>query len=148
MILATCVLLMAATFEIRAENAKDDTAEYAELFKRGVVTVAASTSCTSAGAFAINCTSYLVCAPVNGGFLGAEGTCPSQQNFDPNTKQCSSFYVCPPSCTAPGFICHTSTSFTLCAAAGLAVVKNETCPTGFFCNQKCTFACVDNIANC
>ena len=139
---------MVATLEIRAENAIDITAEYAELFKGGLVPLTANTRCTFAGVFPINCTSYVVCVSVNGGFLGAEGTCPSQQNFDPCTKQCSSSYVCPPSCTEPGFICHTSTSFTLCAAAGIAVVRNQTCPIGYFCNQKCTFACVDNIANC
>jgi hypothetical protein len=148
MILATYVLLMAATLEIGAENASDVTVEYAELFKSAEVTSRANASCTSAGVFAINCTSYLVCAPINGGFMGAEGTCPPQQNFDPFTKQCSFSYVCPPSCTAPGFICHTSTSFTLCAAAGVAVVKNQTCPIGYFCNQKCIFPCVCNIGYC
>jgi hypothetical protein len=144
----TCVLLMAATLEIRAENATDVSAEYSELFKSGLVTLTENPSCKCAGVFAINCTSYLVCAAVNGGFLGAEGTCPSQQNFDPSKKECSSSYVCPPSCTAPGFICPNSTSFTLCAATGLAVVEKQTCPTGYFCNQKCTFPCVDNILNC
>jgi len=148
MVLATCVLLMAATLEIRAENAIDVSAEYSELFKSGLVTLTENPSCKCAGVFAINCTSYLVCAAVNGGFLGAEGTCPSQQKFDPCKKECSSSYVCQPSCTAPGFICHTSTSFTLCAAAGVAVVRNQTCPIGYFCNQKCTFPCVDNIVNC
>ena len=148
MILATCDLLMADTLEIRDENETDVTAGYAELFKSGAITLTVNTRCTSAGVFAINCTSYLLCAAVNGGFLGAEGTCPSQQNFDPFTKQCSSSYVCPPSCTAPGFICHTSTSFTLCAAAGVPVIKNQTCPNGYFCNEKCIFPCVCNIANC
>jgi hypothetical protein len=139
---------MAAKLDIGAENTTEVTPEYAELFKSGVVTLTANTRCTSAGVFAINCTSYLLCAAINGGFLGAEGTCPSQENFDPSTKQCSSSYICPPSCTAPGFMCHTSTSFTLCADAGVAVVRNQTCPTDYFCNQKCTFPCVDNIANC
>jgi hypothetical protein len=148
MVLGTCVLLMAATLEIRAENATDVSAEYSELFKSGLVTLTENPSCKFAGVFAINCTSYLVCAAVNGGFLGAEGTCPSQQNFDPCKKECSSSYVCQPSCTAPGFICHTSTSFTLCAAAGAAVVRNQKCPIGYFCNQKCTFPCVGNILNC
>jgi len=139
---------MAATLEIRAENATDVMAEYAELFKSGVLTLTTNSKCKCAGVFAINCTSYLVCAAFNGGFVGAEGTCPSQQNFDPNTKQCSSSYVCLPSCTAPGFICHTSTSFTLCADAGVAVVRNQKCPIGYFCNQKCTSPCVGNIAHC
>ena len=148
MILSTCVLLMAVTLEIKAEKATDITVEYAELFKSGLEPLKANARCTSAGVFAINCTSYLVCVAVNGGFLGAEGTCPSQQNFDPCTKQCSSYYLCPSSCTAPGFICPTSTSFTLCAAPGIAVIRNETCPIGYFCNHKCAFPCVGNIANC
>ena len=148
MILTTCVLLVVATLEIRAENAPDVTAEYAELFKNEEVTLKADSRCTSTGVFAINCKSYLVCAAVNGGFLGAEGTCPSKQNFDPFMKQCSSSYVCTQSCTEQGFICPTSTSFTLCAAAGVPVVKNRACPIGYFCNQKCSFPCVCNIANC
>ena len=148
MILSTCVVLMAATLEIRDENATDIAAEYAELLKSGLVPLTANTRCKSTGVFPINCTSYLVCVAVNGGFLGAEGTCPSQQNFDPCTKKCSSYYLCPLSCTEPGFICPTSASFTLCAAPGTAVVKNQTCPTGYFCNQKCAFPCVDSIVNC
>jgi len=139
---------MAATLEISGENVTDVRTEYAELLKSGLVPLIANSRCMSAGVFAINCTSYLVCVAVNGGFLGAEGTCPSQQNFDPCTKQCSSYYLCPPSCTAPGFICPTSTSFTLCAAPGIAVAKNQICPIGYFCNQKCAFPCVDNIGNC
>jgi hypothetical protein len=147
MILATCVLLMSATFEISAENAKDDTAEYAELFKYATVTPAAGTSCTSSGVFAINCTSYLVCARVNGGFMGAVGTCPSPQNFDPNARQCSSSYTCS-SCTQAGFTCATNTSFTLCADAGVVVISNQLCPTGYYCNPKCTLPCLYSILSC
>jgi len=148
MILATCVLLMAATLELKAENEPDVSAEYSELFNSGLATLRDYPTCTSQGVFAINCTSYVVCVAVNGGFLVGEGTCPSQQKFDPYKKECSSSYVCPPSCTAPGFICPNSTSFTFCAAAGLAIVENQICPTSYFCNQKCTFPCVGNILNC
>jgi hypothetical protein len=148
MISATCVLSMAAKLELTADNATDVTANYVELFGDGVITLRADTSCKCAGVFAINCTSYLVCVAVNRDFIGAEGTCPPEQNFDPYTKQCSSTYVCRQSCTAPGFICHKSTSFTLCAAAGVAVVKNQACPRGYYCNQKCTSPCLDNISNC
>ena len=144
MISSTCVLLMAANFEIRAENI---TAVYTELFKSGLVTLTAYTSCTCAGVFPINCTSYLVCVAVNGGFLGAEGTCPSQQNFDPSTKLCSSSYICS-SCTKAGFFCPTNTSFTLCADVGVEVISNQLCPNGSYCNLKCTFPCVNNILSC
>jgi hypothetical protein len=148
MILATCVLSMAATLELKAESAPDVSAEYSELFSSGLAILRDYPGCTSQGVFAINCTSYMICISVNGGILGGEGTCPSQQNFDPNKKECSSSYVCPPSCIAAGFICPNSTSFTLCAAAGLTVVEKQTCPNGYFCNQKCTFPCVGNILNC
>lgn len=148
MFLATCVLVMSAKLDLRAENVTDFTDKYAELFNSGVVTLAANTNCKCAGVFAINCTSYLVCAAVTGGFIAAEGTCLSPQNFDPCTKKCSSSYVCQPSCTAPGFICPTSTSFTLCAAAGVVVVQNTKCPIGYYCNQKCSSPCLDNISHC
>ena len=147
MILSTCVLLMAATLEIRAEKATDITAEYAELFNTGLITLTANARCTSQGAFAINCTSYRVCLAVNGGFLGAEGTCPSQQNFNPSTKQCSSSYICS-LCTKAEFFCPTRTSFTLCADVGVEIVRNHLCPNGFYCNPKCTFPCVNNILLC
>jgi len=146
-ILAKCVLLTSATLEIRAENAPDVTAEYAALFTSGVVNLAANTSCTSAGIFAINCTSYVVCTPVFGGFLEAEGTCPSQQNFDPSTKQCSSSYICS-SCTKAEFFCVTGTSFTLCADVGVEVVSNQSCPDGYYCNQECTYPCLNYQSMC
>ena len=147
-ILLICVPLMSAHLELRVENKTDVKGQYIKLLNRGIVTVAASTSCKCAGVFAINCTSYLVCAAVNGGFIGAEATCPSQQNFNPCTKQCSSSYICKPSCTAAGFICPTSTTFTLCAAAGVAVVQNQACPSGYYCNQKCSSPCLSDISIC
>jgi hypothetical protein len=148
MILATCVLTMTAKWELTADNATDVAAKYAEMFNDGLVNLREYTSCKCEGVFAINCSSYLVCLAVNGGYIGAEGTCQPQQNFDPFTKQCSSSYDCQPSCTGPGFVCHKSTSFTLCAAAGVVVVKNQSCPTGYYCNQKCTSPCLNNISNC
>jgi hypothetical protein len=148
MILAKCVLLMAASLELNAENTPDVLAEYSQLFNSGLVTLTDYPSCTRQGAFAINCTSYRVCLAVKGRFLGAERTCPSQQNFNPVKKECSSSYVCQPSCTEPGFICPSSTSFTLCAAAGIPIAENYKCQTGYLCNQKCTFPCVDTIAKC
>ena len=147
MILATCVLLVAATLEIRAENATDVTAEYAELFKSGKITLKADSRCKSEGAHPINCTSYLVCVRVNGDFLSAEGTCPTQQNFDPSTRLCSSTYVCT-SCTKAGLVCPTSTTFTLCADVGVEIVSNIPCPAGFYCNQKCSLPCLNYIPSC
>jgi len=146
-ILDTYVLLMSAKLELMTENANDVTAEYAELFINGVVNLTENTSCTSAGIFAINCTSYLVCTTVFGGFIPDEGTCPSQQNFDPSTKQCSSSYVCS-SCTKAEFFCPTNTSFTLCAAAGMELASNQPCPDGYFCNPKCTYPCLNYIPLC
>jgi hypothetical protein len=147
MILATRVLLMAANLELKSKKTPDLTATYAELFNREVGTAATSTSCTSAGVFAINCTSYLLCAEVNGVFLGAEGTCPSQENFNPKTYKCSSSYICP-SCIDAGFFCPTSTSFTLCAGFGVEVASNQLCPDGYYCNPKCTFPCLNYLPSC
>jgi len=147
MILATGVLLMGATLEIRAENTIDITAEYAELFQNGLLTLTTNSGCTSAGVFAINCTSYLVCAAVKRGFVGAEGTCPSQKNFDPNKNKCSSSYICS-SCTEEGFFCPTNSTFTLCADVGVVVVSNQSCPDGYYCNPKCTYPCLNYIPTC
>ena len=141
MILANWVLLMAANLELGSEKIPDFTVKYADLFDSKVGTLASSTSCKTTGVFPINCTSYLVCLAVNGGFLGAEATCPSQQNFDPKTSQCSSSYFCS-SCTKAGFVCSTSTSFTLCAAAGVEVASNQLCPDGHYCSNSCKFPCL------
>jgi hypothetical protein len=138
---------MAAKLELTTDNATDVIAKYAELFNNGMVTLAANTNCTSAGVFAINCTSYLVCTAVNGGFIPDEGTCPPQQNFDPINYQCSSSYVCP-SCDKAGFFCPSNTSFTLCAATGVEVASNQSCPNGYHCNQKCSFPCLNYIPSC
>jgi hypothetical protein len=138
---------MAATLELGAGNATDVTAEYAKLFTSGVVNLAANTTCESAGVFAINCTSYLVCTPVFEGFIPDEGTCPSQQNFDPSTKQCSSSYICS-SCIKEGFFCPTNSSFTLCADFGVEVLSNQSCPDGYYCNHKCTYPCLNYIPKC
>ena len=122
-------------------------AEYAELIKSGVLTPEADSRCKSEGAHPINCTSYLVCVAVSGGFLGAEVTCPSQQNFDPNTYQCSSSYICS-SRTKAGFFCPTNTSFTLCADVGVEFASEQSCPDGYYCNSKCTFPCLNYILSC
>ena len=147
MILAKRVLLTSAKLELRAENATDVTTKYAAPFTSGVVNLAANTICTSAGIFPINCTSYVVCTPVFGGFVGAGGTCPSQQNFNPSTKQCSSSYICS-SCTKAEFFCPTSTSFTLCADVGVEIVRNQSCPNGYYCNQKCIYPCLNDLTMC
>jgi len=147
MILTTCLMLMAATLEIRAENATDVSAEYSELFNSGLATLRDYPSCTSEGVFAINCTSYMVCVAVNLGFIGGEGTCPSQQNFDPSKKVCSSSYICS-SCNANGFLCPTHTSFTLCADTGVEIISNQPCPNGYYCNPKCLFPCLNYIPSC
>jgi hypothetical protein len=147
MILTTCFLLMAATLEIRAENAADVSTEYSELFKSKVETLALSTNCESVGVFAINCTSYLVCFHFEGYLIGFEVTCPSQQNFDPQNKLCSSSYICS-SCDKTGFLCPTSTSYSLCAETGLEIIRNQPCPNGYYCNPKCIFPCLNYIPSC
>jgi hypothetical protein len=144
--LAACILLTTAKLELTADNATYVTANNAELFKNGVVTLAASKSCRSAGVFVIDCNSYLVCAAV-GGFVGAEGTCPPHQKFDPVNFECSSSYVCP-TCTEAGFFCHNSISFTLCAGPGIEIATNQRCPSGYYCNDKCSNPCLNDITAC
>ena len=138
---------MAATLEIRAENITDITAEYAELLKSGLAPLTKNTKCTAAGVFPTSCRSYLVCLPINGELLGAEGICPWQQNFNPSTKQCSSSYICP-SCTKAGLFCPTTTSFTLCADVGVVIISNYQCPNGYYCNPKCSSPCVNSVLLC
>jgi hypothetical protein len=110
-------------------------------------TPALSTRCKSSGLFAINCTSYLVCFHFKGVLTGFELTCPWQQNFDPQNNQCSSSYICP-SCIKTGFLCPTSTSFTLCTETGVEIISNHSCPDGYYCNSKCLFPCLDYIPSC
>jgi hypothetical protein len=112
-----------------------------------VGTSALSTKCRSAGVFALNWNSYLLCVLVKGVFIGFEVTCPSQQNFDPQNNQCSSSYICP-SCNESGFLCPTSTSFALCTETGVEIISNLSCPDGYYCNSKCTFPCLDYIPSC
>ena len=147
MILANCVLLMAANLELSSEETPDFIAKYADLFNNEVGTPASSTSCKSTGVFPLNCTSYLLCLFFNGAFIGFEVTCPSQQNFNPQTYQCSSSYICS-LCTTAGFVCPTSTSFTLCAAAGVELASNQPCPSGLYCNNSCKFPCLINVESC
>jgi hypothetical protein len=138
---------MAAKLKFTTENTADVMAEYAELFNNGVLILEANTSCTSSGVFAINCTSYLVCTTVKGGFIPDEGTCPPQQNFDPINFECSSSYVCP-SCDKVGFFCTNRTSFTFCAGPGVEIASNQPCPSGYYCNDKCSYPCLNNITLC
>ena len=146
-ILANCLLLMAANLELRSDKTPDFTAKYAELSNSEVGTPPSSTSCNSAGVFAINCTSYLICIPVIGGFIGDEATCPSQQIFDPKISQCSSSNICP-SCTKESFVCLNNTSFILCAAAGVEVASNQSYPSGHYCNMNCKFPCLSYVDPC
>jgi hypothetical protein len=110
-------------------------------------TAVLSTSCKSAGVFSISCTSYLLCVFHKGVLVGIEVTCPSQQNFDPQTYRCSSSYICS-SCTTAGFVCPNSTLFTLCAAVGVAIVSNQPCPSEHYCNNRCKFPCLRDVDTC
>lgn len=122
---------------------------YARLKSTGVVTLAADFNCSSQGASVINCTTYRVCVNVtSAGFVGATFTCPAGENLVPETYDCSSSYVCPSPCTGRTFICPTNTTFTLCTPTGLPYANNSQCPTGYYCNEKCSDPCLNDIPDC
>jgi hypothetical protein len=56
--------------------------------------------------------------------------------------------VPPNSCVAPGFICNTVTSYTLCADVNVAIVTNAPCPQGYYCNVKCVAPCLNSVPAC
>lgn len=147
-ILATCMMLGFAKLEISAGKSPDYAVHYARLRNTGVVTLTENVSCTTEGVSVINCTSYQLCMNVSGiGLIGAVFTCPAPLKLDPITYNCSSTYVCS-TCTAPGFVCPTITTFTLCAAAGVPYASNTPCPTNYYCNEKCSSQCLNHIPDC
>lgn len=146
-ILATCMMLGFAQLEISAGKTPDFAVQYARLRNTGVATLTANVSCTTAGVSVISCTSYQLCINVGTGLIGAIYTCPTPLKLDPSTYNCSSTYVCP-TCPALGFICPTLTTFTLCDATGVPYASNTSCPTNYYCNQKCSSQCLNHIPDC
>jgi hypothetical protein len=139
------MLSNSASFDLSPESEIDVAVEQAKLRNLAHLILSRTVSCTDEGVFAINCTSYLLCAYVGGRYIGAEGTCPAEQKFNPNTKQCDPEYTCP-QCTREGFMCLTNTSFTLCTDALEIVVKNVTCPHNHCCHEAYRLPCMNKTA--
>jgi hypothetical protein len=119
------------------------------LLNTDVAVLAAQFTCTTAGAYPDpdNCSSFYVCTSGNcGDFLLSQGTCGSN-NFDPVAQVCSSTYVCS-ECQGPGFVCNSNSSFTLCAAAGVPIITNYQCPSGYYCNEICVSPCLNYVPDC
>lgn len=149
MILATIVMLGIAQLELSPGRNPDVALLYARLRNTGLVNLAADDNCVIEGAFVINCTTYRLCINVtNVGLVEATFTCPAGQNLNPNTYNCSSSYICPSLCTGKSFICLTNAAFTLCTSTGIPYANNTSCPIGYYCNEKCSYYCLNHIPDC
>ena len=140
-LVTTCVLSNSANFDLSPESGIDVAVEQAKLRDITHLTLSRAVDCSIEGVFAINCTSYKVCASEGGKYIGAEGTCPGQDKFNPDTKQCDPEYTCP-QCNREGFMCLTNTSFTLCTDALEIVVKNVICPHNHCCHEAYRLPCM------
>jgi len=136
------VLSNAANWDLGPKGQIDVAVEEENLINTLKLTLTRDVTCTATAAFPYNCTSYKVCIDVGGEFLGAIGTCPDQQNFNPNTLRCDPDYDCTP-CTREGFICLTDTSFTLCSDTLEVVVRNVTCPSNHCCHEAHRLPCMN-----
>ncbi|XP_023720442.1 uncharacterized protein LOC111871512 isoform X2 [Cryptotermes secundus] len=146
--LATCAQLIMTQSDSTDGNEVAAVA-YGHLEYSDVAVLAATATCSATGVFRVpgNCSLFQVCTPIgSGNFLSSLGDC-ENLNFDPGTLECSSTYVCS-NCTEPGFYCNTNTTFTLCAAAGVSIVDETVCPSGYYCNQKCISPCLNYIPDC
>lgn len=147
--MTTFVLSNSANLDLSPESQIRILLEEAKLRDIGHITLSSAVSCTAEGIFLVNCTSFKVCIRIGREeYIGAEGTCPEQQNFNPDIHQCDPYYVCTP-CTREGFMCLTNTSFTLCSDALEVVVRNVTCPYNHCCNEAYRLPCMNQtLARC
>jgi hypothetical protein len=147
--LATCAQLTMTQSDSTDGDVSAAAVLYGQLGYSDVAVLSQSPTCTAAGVFPVpgNCSLYQVCTSNGcGGFLSSQGSCGSL-NFDPVAGQCSSTYVCA-SCAEPGFFCPTNTTFTLCADAGVPIITDYPCPSGYYCNHKCISPCLNYIPDC
>jgi hypothetical protein len=145
--LATCVLSNSAQLQLSAENQTEIASRYRDLVNQRQLFLPGDVPCTAAGVTPIGCTSFKVCALQNGILVGAIGKC-YPDNFNPNTLRCDPDYVCPPCANAP-FIClNNNRSFRLCGGPGVVIVKEQACPSGYFCNEKCSQPCLNRVQDC
>jgi hypothetical protein len=140
--LTSCALSMSANLDLRPEGQTDSAIEQAKLINTGGLILSRAVNCSAPGIFPIDCTNYRVCYQLMPGeFLGAEGKCLNDQNFNPYTLQCELNYECT-TCTREGFMCLTNTSFTLCSDALEVIVNNVTCPYNHRCHEAYRLPCI------
>lgn len=129
-------------------------------------------TCTAAGRFPNpeSCSQYYLCWQITTSSLSlSHMVCPNVLVFDPVSRLCTTpaNYTCPSTntttppptstttptvppnaCQVPGHICHSITNFTFCAGLGVPVLVNQTCPSGYYCNNKCITPCVNHVSLC
>jgi hypothetical protein len=115
-------------------------------------------TCTTEGRFPNpeNCSEYYLCVLISpGNMYFSEMTCPNALVFNPNTQKCTTTdkYSCTPPvsptvCEAPGIVCHNVTTFTWCADVNVPIVTYQPCPQGYFCNENCSFPCLNSVSSC
>lgn len=144
---ATCVLSNSAQLQLSAENHTEVASRYIDLVNLNGLTPSRDVICTAEGVTPIGCTAFQVCASRGGVLVGAIGRC-YPDNFNPNTLRCDPNYVCPP-CENIGFIClNNNRAFRLCGGPGVVIVKEQDCPSGYYCNEKCSQPCLNLVQNC
>jgi len=136
------VLSNSANWDLSSKSQIDVAVEQAKLINTGNLTLTRDVTCITQGIFPYNCTSYRLCYDVGGSYFEVIGTCPDQQNFNPDTLRCDPDYDCTP-CTREGFICLTNTSFTLCSDTLNVVVRNVTCPSNHCCHEAHRLPCMN-----
>jgi len=145
--LATCVLSNSAQLQLSAENQAEVASRYRDLVNQKALIFSRDVTCTAAGLSVLDCKTFRVCVSEQGVLVGATGTC-HPDNFNPNTVRCDPNYVCPP-CVNAGFIClKNNRAFRLCGGPGTVIIKEQDCPSGYFCNEKCSQPCLDQVQNC
>lgn len=146
-LLATCVLSKSVKLDLIPGNQTALSVEQEKLINTGNLILSRAVDCKAQGVSAISCIKYKVCIDIGGGiYMGAVGTCPVQQYFNPVSLQCDPNYVCLHH--QPGFICLSSTSFTYFSDTQEVIVSNITCPPNHFCNKLCKHPCIKFVYNC
>jgi len=145
--LATCVLSNSAQLQLSAENQTEVAPRYRDFVNQKGLFLSRDVTCTAVGLTVLDCKTFKVCASQQGVLVGNIGTC-HPDNFNPNTLRCDPNYVCS-SCTAFGFIClKKNGAFRLCGGPGVVIVEEQDCPSGYYCNEKCSQPCLNQVQNC
>ncbi|KDR22321.1 hypothetical protein L798_01194 [Zootermopsis nevadensis] len=122
-------------------------------------------TCVTSGRFpnAEDCSKYYFCVLTSGTMYLQNMTCPNNLLFDSISQYCTNpaNATCgstptpipttptPNSCVGPGFFCNSDTTYTYCADVNVPILPgNINCPSGYFCNPKCSSPCLNQIALC